>query len=111
VKAGNLRILAASSAVRSPAFPDVPTLKEKGIDVEYAVWAGLFATKGVPEAVKAKLEATIAKIVADPGYKAAVESVGVSLAYQDAKTFKAWWDADAAKTEAVIAVINGKSGG
>lgn len=109
VKAGNLRVLATSTAQRLPALPDVPTLKERGIDVDYAVWVGLFAPKAVPAQARAKLEATIAKIVAEPNFKAALTKTGVDLAYQDAKTFKAWWDADAAKTEAIIKLINSKS--
>jgi tripartite-type tricarboxylate transporter receptor subunit TctC len=108
VKAGNLRVLATSTAERLPALPNVPTLKERGIDVDYAVWVGLFAVKGVPGEARARLGAAITKIAADPEFKASLAKTGVDLAYQDAPTFKAWWDADAVKTEAIIKLINGK---
>lgn len=110
VKAGNLRVLATSTAQRLPALPDVPTLKERGIDVDYAVWVGMFAPKAMPAEARAKLEATIGRIVADPEFKGALTKIGVDLAYQDATTFKAWWDADATKTEAIIKLINSKGG-
>src|SRR5476651_947804 len=47
IKAGKLRPLANFGATRSKFLPDVPTLKELGYDVEYYMWVGLFAPKGV----------------------------------------------------------------
>ena len=46
IKAGKLRALASFGATRSPALPDVPTLKELGYNVEYYLWVGIFAPKG-----------------------------------------------------------------
>ena len=45
-KAGKVKILAVSTAKRSPYLPDVPTLKESGIDVEADAWNGLIAPGG-----------------------------------------------------------------
>jgi len=60
VQGGKLRMLALMSAERSPAFPDVPTLKELGLaDLEVETWYGLFAPAGTPEAVVAKLNAEL----------------------------------------------------
>ena len=47
VKSGKLRPLAVFSATRSKLLPDVPTLKELGYDVEYYLWVGIFAPKGI----------------------------------------------------------------
>ncbi len=55
IKAGKARPLAMLGAKRSKALPDVPTMKELGYDVEYYLWVGLFAPKGTPAPVIAKL--------------------------------------------------------
>ena len=49
--AGKVKILAVSTAKRSPYLPDVPTLKEAGIDVEADAWNGLIAPGGTPKPV------------------------------------------------------------
>src|SRR5205807_3916637 len=54
IKAGKLRPLAVFSATRSQLLPDVPTLQELGFDVEYYLWAGIFAPRGpAPGVVRA----------------------------------------------------------
>jgi tripartite-type tricarboxylate transporter receptor subunit TctC len=56
IQAGNLRLLAVTTAQRSSDFPDVPTLAEVGFpQVEAEVWIGLFAPAGTPAEVPAKL--------------------------------------------------------
>ncbi len=47
LEAGKMRALATWGATRLAAFPGVPTLKELGYDVEYYIWTGLFAPRGV----------------------------------------------------------------
>ena len=55
VKAGKLRALANFGAERSKVLPDVPTLKERGYDIVYYLWVGLFAPKGTPAAIVSTL--------------------------------------------------------
>ena len=50
-KAGKVKMLAVSTAKRSPYLPDVPTLKESGIDVEADAWNGLIAPGGTPKPI------------------------------------------------------------
>jgi tripartite-type tricarboxylate transporter receptor subunit TctC len=102
IKSGKLRPLAASGATRHPYFPDVPTLRELGYDVEYYLWIGLFAPKGIPANAMKALRDAVRGAVEDPAYKSAMEKIQVPVAYQDADEFKAWWDADAARLAAVI---------
>ncbi len=60
VQGGKLRMLAVMSAERSPAFADVPTLRELGLaDLEVETWYGIFAPAGTPVAVIAKLNSEI----------------------------------------------------
>ena len=61
IKAGSLRALAVTSEKRVATLPDVPTLGEAGVkDLEVYSWQAAAAPKGLPPAVKAKLEKEIA---------------------------------------------------
>lgn len=51
ISAGKLRLLAVSSAQRVPSLPDIPTLREAGVDVAMTQWYGLAAPKGTPQPV------------------------------------------------------------
>jgi tripartite-type tricarboxylate transporter receptor subunit TctC len=105
VKSGKLRALAVSGAARQPYFPDVPTLRELGYDVEYYLWCGLFAPKSAPPAALAVLRDAVRRAVQDPEFKASMDKIQVPIAYQDADEFRAWWDADAARLAEVIKAI------
>ncbi|HTE78387.1 MAG TPA: tripartite tricarboxylate transporter substrate-binding protein [Xanthobacteraceae bacterium] len=52
---GALRVLAVSTAERSPLLPEIPTLKEAGIEVEADAWSGLIAPAGTPDAMAARI--------------------------------------------------------
>jgi tripartite-type tricarboxylate transporter receptor subunit TctC len=97
VKSGKFRALAVTSAARHPHYPDVPTLKELGYDVEYYLWIGLFVPKATPAAAVKALREAVKQAVDDPAFKTAMEKIQVPIAYQDADEFRAWWDADAAR--------------
>jgi tripartite-type tricarboxylate transporter receptor subunit TctC len=97
VKSGKFRALAVSSAARHPHYPDVPTLKELGYDVEYYLWIGLFVPKATPAAAVKALREAVKQAVDDPAFKSAMEKIQVPIAYQDADEFRAWWDADAVR--------------
>lgn len=66
LKAGKLRALAVTSEQRMPAYPQVPTFKEQGIDLAVNLWAGAFAPAGTPTAIIKRLEEEIAKIMRLP---------------------------------------------
>ena len=65
-KAGKVKILAVSTAQRSPFLPDVPTLKESGIDVEADAWMGLIAPGGTPKAMIDQINKDVVKIIKSP---------------------------------------------
>ena len=66
-RAGNLRAIAVTSARRSPALPDVPTLAESGLPgFEASSWFALFAPKGTPKEITAKLNAEVVKALGTP---------------------------------------------
>ena len=102
VKSGKFRALGVSGAARQPYFPDVPTLKELGYDVEYYLWIGLFMPKATPAPIMRVLGDAVRQAVEDPDFKSAMEKVRVPIAYQDAETFRAWVEADANRLADVI---------
>src|SRR6267142_497360 len=109
VKAGKMRVLATWGSARLAAFPDVPTLKELGYDVEYYLWAGLFTPKGTPPAVVKALRDAVRQSVQDPEFRSAMEKAQTPIAYQDADEFKAWWDKDAQTLAEVVKRIGKRS--
>ena len=58
---GEVKILAVSTAKRSPYLPDVPTLKESGIDVEADAWNGLIAPGGTPKPIIERSARTLSR--------------------------------------------------
>lgn len=76
-RAGKARILATTGAGRSPAFPDVPTFRESGYDIEGTGWYGLFAPAATPAAVAARLSAAALDAMRAPAVRSRLESLGV----------------------------------
>lgn len=87
VESGQLRILAIASAERHPDYPDVPTLREKGIDVVLGNYSGFVAPKGTsPEKIKI-LDDAIAKCLADPEIRSFLLKAGYQPLYSNSVDF------------------------
>jgi tripartite-type tricarboxylate transporter receptor subunit TctC len=96
IKGGKLRALAGWGDKRIAALPDVPTFKELGYpDAEFYIWAGLFAPKGTPEPVLAKLRATVREAVNDPEFKSAMDKLETPVTFKQGEEFQRFFDADA----------------
>ncbi len=87
VKAGNLRVLAALSAKRDLAFPEVPTAREQGINIGAELWRGIAVPKGTPQKIIARLEDAIRKTVASPEFVKSCERLAVNPAFLPAAEF------------------------
>jgi len=105
VKAGRLRPIVSWGAKRSEAFPDVLTFKEQGYDIEYYIWAGMFAPRGTPEPVMKTVRDAVHKAVEDPDFKSTMAKINSPIQYMDAPEFAKYWAADAKRLgEAVKAI-------
>ncbi len=102
IKSGKFRALAVSGVTRHPHFPDVPTMKELGYDVEYYLWVAVFAPKNIPAHAFQALQEATRKAVQEPDFRSAMDKIHVPIAYQSADEFNAWWDADARRLATVI---------
>ena len=81
VESGKIRALVVTGDQRSPALPDVPTLKEAGVkteNVDLRFWYGLFGPKGIPDAVKAKIEKAVATVMASPNVRARLAKLDIT---------------------------------
>ena len=95
IKAGKLRPLAGWGAKRVASLPDVPTFKELGYDIEFYIWAGLFAPRGTSDASMKTIRESVKQAVNTPEFKSAMAKIETPIAYLDAPEFQKFWDKDA----------------
>ncbi|TCZ65439.1 Bug family tripartite tricarboxylate transporter substrate binding protein [Roseicella aquatilis] len=75
---GRVRVLAASTATRTPFFPEVPTVQEGGIaEFDLSGWVGLYGPAGLPEAVPARLHQALTRAFADPVLQQRFTAMGI----------------------------------
>jgi len=79
IKAGRLKALAVTGNKRVSALPDVPTLKEQGVDVAVTGWHGLFAPPKTPDAILDRLYKETVAAMKDPKYTGALAKDGLEL--------------------------------
>jgi putative tricarboxylic transport membrane protein len=94
VKAGNMRALAVSSTERLPTLPDVPTLRESGVDVELANWRAVVAPAGISAADEAALEELILEMTRTDTWRDTLERRGWADAALAGAEFDAFMDAE-----------------
>jgi tripartite-type tricarboxylate transporter receptor subunit TctC len=105
VKSGKLRAHVSWGAKRHENYPDVPTFKEQGADIEYYIWTGLMAPRTTPEPVMKVLRDAARRAVEDADFKLAMTRVNSPIQYLDAPEFAKYWDADAKRLAAVVKVV------
>jgi putative tricarboxylic transport membrane protein len=103
VDAGELKFLAIASDKRDPEMPNVPTLKELGLNIVYEVVRGLLVPKGTPEAVRTKLIEACAKAAAEPGFAASMKLQGTKVAYLNGKDYGTFLDKIDADNKTIMA--------
>jgi len=103
IKSGKLRALAGWGDKRVAPLPEVPTFKELGYpEAEFYIWAGLFAPKGTPEPVLAKLREATRAAVAEPEFKAAMDKLETPIVFKQGQEFQQFFDADARRLAAGV---------
>ncbi|MGO9697872.1 MAG: Bug family tripartite tricarboxylate transporter substrate binding protein [Xanthobacteraceae bacterium] len=109
-KAGELNLLAVGSKERLASLPDIPTIAEGGLSgFEAASWFGLFAPAGTPPAIVDQLNAQTQRVLAEPGFRAAVlDPQFFEPMVGSPQEFADFIKADAEKWRRVIRVANVK---
>jgi len=78
IRAGRLRVLAVTSAKRTPLVPDAPTVAESGVPgYDIGVWAGLFAPAGTPAAIVARLYKETVRAMNSPDTREKLKGIGM----------------------------------
>jgi len=95
IKAGSLKPFAITSANRSPAFPDVPTLQELGYpNFTVDSWFGIVAPAGTPKEIVDKLNVTIEKILSKPEVVEQLDGLGAVTEKNTPEQFGAFISAE-----------------
>ena len=103
VKSGKLRALAITSTERSPLAPDLPTMVEAGVPgYEMSGWNGIFAPKGTPPEIVARLHAELVKILRAPEVKEQLAALGAEPVGDTPEEFGAFLKADKARWGKII---------
>ena len=102
LKAGRLVALGVSSPKRSPALVDVPAIGERVPGYSGTLWIGLFAPRGIPADVEAKLKAAMERVLANPETRASLVAQGVELASATPEQFAAQLNDDIARWARIV---------
>jgi tripartite-type tricarboxylate transporter receptor subunit TctC len=106
VKAGTVRALAIAASKRTEDFPDVPTMKEAGADVDAVLWSGIFVPKDTPPAIVKKLESELMRIAKLPDVIARLKPLGIEAIGNSSDEFTKILAADIARWGAVAKAAN-----
>jgi len=110
VKSGRMRALGVTTAKRSPAAPDVPTLIEGGVaGYDYSTWYGLLAPAGTPKPVIDMLNASNRKVLARDDIKQKLESQGVDPIVNTPAEFSAYMKSETEKWGKVVKATGAKA--
>ncbi len=104
VKGGTVKMLALSSAKRSPAAPEMPTIAEVtgNQDYDFTLWAGFFAPRGTPQPIIDKLNKEINAVLAEPEVKTRLEGAGAVVTPMSVGQFREFVRRESAKYLRVI---------
>ncbi|MFY7855381.1 MAG: tripartite tricarboxylate transporter substrate binding protein [Rubrivivax sp.] len=103
IQGGRVKALAVTTARRSKALPDVPTLAEAGMaDFDVSAWFGLAAPAGLPADVMRRLETALAASAREPSVLQEMERRGADVGFVDAAASARFLAADAARWKKVV---------
>jgi tripartite-type tricarboxylate transporter receptor subunit TctC len=100
---GKLKVLAVSTSVRSPLLPEIPTLKEGGIDVEADAWSGLIAPAGLPNPLTERVGHFVGQAITANAVRDKLAAQYMTPIPSTPAEFRARIDSDIARWSAVIA--------
>jgi tripartite-type tricarboxylate transporter receptor subunit TctC len=107
IEGGQLRAVAVTSAQRSKALPDVPTVAESGVPgYDVSVWWGFLGPARMPPELVTKLETDLKSALQDPDVQTTLEKIGATPLGNSSKEFEAFMRAEAEKWEPVLKAAN-----
>ena len=110
IRAGRLRVLAVTSAARTPLVPDAPTVAESGVPgYDIAVWAGLFAPAGTPQSVVSRLYQEASRAMGEQDTREKLKSIGMDPGGLSPEQLAAMIKSDLARYAAIVKAANIKA--
>lgn len=98
IRTGKVRALAVTTAKRTPALPEVPTVAESGVPgYEHSIWAGVFAPAGTPQSIIAKVSEDIARVLKLADVQNRLAQLDVEIVGSTPAQFDAFFNAEVAK--------------
>jgi putative tricarboxylic transport membrane protein len=91
IGAGKMRALAVTDSRRHRDLPNVPTLREEGVDVVFTQWRAVLAPKGISQSIAGKLEAALKQMTEDGSFQALIKQLGDEIQFQSGKDFETTW--------------------
>ena len=104
-KDGKLKAFAIAADKRSPLVPDVPTLKELGVDMTYSLTRGVVVPKGTPKDKIGHWAGVFKKATDDEAFKKSMAAKGTALVYRGPADYANWWKAVSADFEAAAKAV------
>ena len=101
-RAGQLNIIAVTTAKRSPALPDVPSIGETVRGYDAALWSGILAPRGTPSGPILRIQREVTKLLQTPDVQKAYERLGTDVVPTDPKSFGNLVAAENAKWSKVV---------
>ncbi len=109
IRAGNLRAIALTSAKRSQALPDVPTIAEGGVPgFEASSWFGIFAPAKTPREIVERLNSEVRKALAEPDLQKRYAEIGGEIRLYSPDEFRAFVAAELEKWSGVVKASGAK---
>lgn len=102
VKTGKIRMLGLGAPQRFPALPDLPTLKEQGMDIDFSAPLGFLAPAGLPADIQARLNEAITEVVKEPKVQDALRSMYVLPATMTPQQYQAFQEQEARRWREIV---------
>ena len=105
VKGGRVRAIAQWGGARIAAFPDVPTFRESGIDIEFTLWTALFAPAKTPPSTLKILQDTVRAAARDDEFRSSMTRSLSTVVYMEGAEYAATWQREVKRIQASVRFI------
>ena len=105
IGAGKIRPVAIAADERHPSYPEIPTMKEGGVDITMPFWESIVVPAGTPDDVIAILDTSIRKAFQDPGTLKKIKDSGLDVSYMDTKGIAKLRDDSNAKVKEMVEAL------
>mgnify|MGYP002882294292 CR=1 FL=1 len=99
---GKVRVLAVTAPKRLPQLPNIPTMKEQGVDVSFAMFRTIFASSKTPKDILSKLRSAFDKGVKDKSFQSMVKRMGERVIYMSGNDFESFMRTEQSNLEMLV---------